>query len=71
MYLVLFVIAWFILGFIGAGIEFAWYQATYPSIANEQYIDQKWDSYVFALMGPANLLLCLYLYGTKHGFKLL
>lgn len=69
MYLTILAIIWTGLGLIGTGIEFAYYQNQFSSIAKSHYKEDLLGAYTMSLFGPINVILCLFLYGTKYGFK--
>ena len=51
------------------GLNFAYWQRHYPSLAVDMYKDDVQDSIMQSLAGPISLAVALLLHGTKHGLK--
>nr|AKH47021.1 hypothetical protein [uncultured marine virus] len=70
-YIIVYAIIHFTCTFLSYGIEFAYWQKEYPTLAKEKYKKDRKDALGTAiLVGPIALLVTLYLFGIKHGFKI-
>jgi lipid-A-disaccharide synthase-like uncharacterized protein len=64
----LFIILWFLSGFIGAGFSYAYFQREFSSIAKEGRQQDTIFSCISILGGPLQLLIALLLNHYKHGW---
>lgn len=63
------IIVWIICGVISYGINFAYYQRKWPSIAQEGYREDMIFCAGISLLGPANLLGSIVLFWHRNGFR--
>lgn len=59
MIFLLVIIAWLGLGLIASGFYLAYFQGKYPGLAERDYASDRWQACLWALMGPASLIVSI------------
>lgn len=63
----IFIIGWILLGLIGSGFMFAYFQDKYPDLAEDDFADDLISSLVLAITGPVNLIISI-IWISTHGY---
>ena len=62
------IVGWWVIGFIGAGMEFAHAQREWPSIAERGRAQDRFLALACSLFGPINLAIALLICDWNHGW---
>lgn len=63
------VVFWVVCGILAYGLNFAYFQKHYPTIAAESYEADKRDSIIISFAGPIGLIVVFCFDCGKYGFK--
>ena len=69
-WLALYIVIWFVCGFISAGFEFAYFQGEWPEIAEMDLKKDSEQALIALLCGPGALICTLSCRRYKYGWRL-